>query len=55
MKERVFDAYYGTDYPNFCFGFGVMMRFDDPESSQRYQWEAASGMNEPTGERADPE
>lgn len=50
MKERVFDAYYGTDYPNFCFGFGVMMRFDDPESSQRYQWEAGSGMIEPTGE-----
>ena len=50
VKERVFDAYYGTDYPNFCFGFGVMMRFDDPESSQRYQWEAGSGMNEPTGE-----
>lgn len=22
VKERVFDAYYGTDYPNFCFGFG---------------------------------
>lgn len=50
VKERVFDAYYGTDYPNFCFGFGVMMRFDDPESSQRYQWEAGSGMIEPTGE-----
>ncbi len=50
VKERVFDAYYGTDYPNFCFGFGVMMRFDDPESSQRYQWEAGSGMSEPTGE-----
>lgn len=50
VKERVFDAYYGTDYPNFCFGFGVMMCFDDPESSQRYQWEAGSGMIEPTGE-----
>ena len=50
VKERVFDAYYGTDYPNFCFGFGVMMRFDDPESSQRHQWEAGSGMTEPTGE-----
>lgn len=50
VKERVFDAYYGTDYPNFCFGFGVMMRFDAPESSQRYQWEAGSGMIEPTGE-----
>lgn len=50
VKERVFDAYYGTDYPNFCFGFGVMMRFDDPESSQRHQWETGSGMNEPTGE-----
>ena len=50
VKERVFDVYYGTDYPNFCFGFGVMMRFDDPESSQRYQWEAGSGMSEPTGE-----
>ena len=50
VKKRVFDAYYGTDYPNFCFGFGVMMRFDDPESSQRYQWEAGSGMSEPTGE-----
>ena len=50
VKERVFDAYYGTDYPNFCFGFGVMMRFDDPASSQRYQWEAGSGMSEPTGE-----
>lgn len=50
VKERVFDAYYGTDYPNFCFGFGVMMRFDEPESSQRYNWEAGSGMIEPTGE-----
>ena len=50
VKKRVFDAYYGTDYPNFCFGFGVMMRFDDPESSQRYQWEAGSGMSGPTGE-----
>ena len=50
VKERVFDAYYGTDYPNFCFGFGVMLRFDESESSQRYSWEAGSGMIEPMGE-----
>ncbi len=50
VKERVFDAYYGMDYPNFCFGFGVMLRFDEPESSQRYNWEAGSGMIEPMGE-----
>ena len=50
VKERVIDAYYGTDYPNFCFSFGVMMRFDELESSQRYNWEAGSGMVEPAGE-----
>ena len=50
VKERVFDAYYGTDYPNFCFGFGAMLRFDEPESARRYGWEAGSGMSEPTGE-----
>ena len=50
LSSRVFDAYYGEEDPNFCFEFGAMLRFDEPESSRRYGWEAGSGMNEPTGE-----
>ena len=50
VKERVFDAYYGEEDPNFCFGFGAMLRFDEPESARRYGWEAGSGMIEPSGE-----
>lgn len=48
--RTVFDAYYGEDYPNFCCSFGVMLRFEEDESAQRYNWEAGSGMIEPTGE-----
>ncbi len=40
LSSRVFDAYYGEEDPNFCFEFGAMLRFDEPESSRRYGWEA---------------
>lgn len=50
LSSRVFDAYYGEEDPNFCFEFGAMLRFDEPESSRRYGWEAGSGMIEPSGE-----
>lgn len=50
VSSRVFDAYYGEEDPNFCFEFGAMLRFDEPESSRRYGWEAGSGMIEPSGE-----
>ena len=50
LSSRVFDAYYGEEAPNFCFEFGTMLRFDEPESSRRYGWEAGSGMAAPTGE-----
>ena len=50
LSSRVFDAYYGEEDPNFCFEFGAMLRFDEPESSRRCDWEAGSGMAEPTGE-----
>ena len=33
LSSRVFDAYYGEEDPNFCFEFGAMLRFDEPESS----------------------
>ena len=35
LSSRVFDAYYGEEDPNFCFEFGAMLRFDEPESSRR--------------------
>ena len=50
LSSRVLDAYYGEEDPNFCFEFGAMLRFDEPESSRRCDWEAGSGMAEPTGE-----
>ena len=48
---NVFDAYYGKDMPNFCFGMGLKLKLTD---QQRNYWEAGSGLAEPptTGEYA---
>ena len=40
----VFDAYYGSDNPNFCFGLGLAIRVTE---DQRGYWEAGSGLSEP--------
>ena len=47
----VFDAYYGKDMPNFCFGMGLKLKLTD---QQRNYWEPGSGLTEPptTGEYA---
>lgn len=47
----VFDAYYGKDMPNFCFGMGLKLKLTN---QQRNYWEAGSGLAEPptTGEYA---
>lgn len=43
----VFDAYYGEDMPNFCFGMGLKLKLTD---QQRNYWEAGSGLAEPAAD-----
>ena len=40
----VFDAYYGGENPNFCFGLGLAIRVTE---DQRGDWEAGSGLSQP--------
>ena len=40
-RVEVFDAYYGENDPNFCFGLGLALQLD---ASQRDYWEAGSGL-----------
>lgn len=41
---EVFDAYYGTDGPNFCFNMTLLLRLS---STQCDHWQAGSGLPEP--------
>ena len=41
---QVYDAYYGSDGPNFCFGLGLAIRVTE---AQQGFWEAGSGLSAP--------
>lgn len=41
---NVYDAYYGEDDPNFCFGMGIYLKI--PEE-QTFYWQAGAGLTEP--------
>jgi len=44
----VFDAYYGEDYPNFCFGMAIYLKLShDPADMNRSYFEAGAGLGEP--------
>ena len=43
-RTSVFDAYYGEDYPNFCFGMGLVLKLDE---SNKLYFEAGAGLDEP--------
>lgn len=40
----VFDAYYGADAPNFCFGMGLRLKIDEPNT---LYWQAGAGLDGP--------
>ena len=40
----VYDAYYGEDMPNFCFGIGLRLKLSE---EQVFFWEAGSGLAAP--------
>ena len=47
----VFDAYYGEDYPNFCFGMSFYLKLsDDPADPNRMEFEAGAGLGDPIPE-----
>lgn len=43
-RTRIFDAYYGEDYPNFCFGMGLVLKLDE---SNKLYFEAGAGLDDP--------
>ena len=47
----VFDAYYGEDYPNFCFGMGFYLKLSqDRTDPDRGVFEAGAGLRDPVAE-----
>ncbi|MGM9619810.1 MAG: M56 family metallopeptidase [Oscillospiraceae bacterium] len=42
----VFDAYYGEENPNFCFGMGLYLKLSEDQIDA---WQAGSGTAEPPG------
>jgi hypothetical protein len=46
-STEVFDAYYGVDNPNFCFGKELYIRVTE---EQRGYWETGSGLGDPVVE-----
>ncbi len=43
----VFDAYYGEENPNFCFGMQVYLKLTEEQTDM---WQAGSGLDEPIAE-----
>ena len=46
-SAALFDAYYGEDYPNFCFVMWIDLKLDE---SNRLSFEAGSGLGDPIGD-----
>ncbi len=47
----IFDAYYGEDHPNFCFGMGFYLKLSqDHADPDRSVFEAGAGLRDPVAE-----